>query len=42
MIPIMAPGRRLTIDALTLRTGRIKVEVVGVATFDDALEALRG
>ena len=31
MIPIVAPGKTLKINALTLRTGWVKVEVVGVS-----------
>jgi len=30
MMPVMPPGRRLKLNALTLRTGWVKVEVVGV------------
>jgi len=31
MIPVIAPGKRLKLNALTLRTGWVKVEVAGVA-----------
>jgi hypothetical protein len=37
MIPIMAPGRTLKINAVTKRTGGIRIEVAGVEShsFDD-------